>query len=157
MAEGERSRRGFLKTATLVIGGAVGAVLAVPLVRYFLFPVGRKVVSSAEQPVGAVDAASLVAGGPPVRVPIVARAPRDAWGVRDQVTVGSAWLMKEKGGGLVALSATCPHLGCSIGFDEGGGVFRCPCHRSAFARDGARQEGPAKRGMDTLPVREDSG
>ena len=157
MAEGERNRRGFLRSATLLLGGAIGAVLAVPLVRSFLFPVGRKIVSSADRPVGAVDAGALVAGGPPVRVPIMARAQRDAWSVQGEVTVGSAWVMKDAGGEVVALSAVCPHLGCSIAYDDDASVFRCPCHRSAFARDGARQHGPAKRGMDRLPAQEEDG
>jgi menaquinol-cytochrome c reductase iron-sulfur subunit len=156
-AEGDNDRRGFLRSATLIIGGAIGAVLAVPLVRYFLFPVGRKVVASGERPVGAVDAGALVPGGPPVRVPIAVRGQRDAWSTREEVTVGSAWVMKEKGGEVVALSAVCPHLGCSVSFDSGGGMFRCPCHRSSFARDGAAIDGPAKRGMDRLPAREDGG
>lgn len=160
MAEGERersSRRRFLATATLLLNGAVGAVLAVPLVRAFLFPVGRKVVSSADRPVGAVDARSLVAGGPPVRVPVSVRGQRDAWGVRDEVTVGSAWVSKRDGGEVVALSAVCPHLGCAISYDGGAKEFLCPCHRSTFASDGARKEGPAPRDMDSLPVREEGG
>lgn len=145
------NRRGFLKGATLALGGAVGVVLAVPLVRYLFFPVGRKVVSSAREPVDVIAESALVPGGPPVQVAVVAAEQRDAWGVRDKVGVGSAWLSKDRAGKVTAFSAVCPHLGCAIGYDEGTKVFRCPCHKSAFGRDGARQAGPAKRGLDPLP------
>jgi menaquinol-cytochrome c reductase iron-sulfur subunit len=145
-------RRSFLKGATLALGGAVGVVLAVPLVRYLFFPVGRKVVSSAVEPVDVIAESALVAGGPPVQVALMAAKQRDAWGVRDKVGVGSAWLSKDKAGRVTALSSVCPHLGCAIGYDERDKVFRCPCHKSAFGRDGARQAGPARRGLDPLPV-----
>lgn len=146
------NRRGFLKGATLALGGAVGVIFAVPLVRYLLFPVGRKVVSSASEPVDVMAESALVPGGPPVQVAIVAAEQRDAWGKRDKVGVGSAWLSKDKSGRVTAFSAVCPHLGCAVGYDEGGKVFRCPCHKSAFNLEGVKQAGPAKRGMDPLPV-----
>lgn len=151
------NRRSFLKAATLALGGAVGVVFAVPLVRYLLFPVGRKVVSSSTEPIDVMAEAALVAGGPPVQVAIVAAEQRDAWGTREKVGVGSAWLSKDKAGKVTAFSAVCPHLGCAIGYDQGGGVFRCPCHKSAFNRDGAKQAGPSKRGMDPLPVAVEGG
>jgi Rieske Fe-S protein len=151
------NRRSFLKAATLALGGAVGAVLAVPLVRYFLFPVGRKVVSSASEPVDVIADSALVAGGPPVQVAIVAAHQRDAWVTRDKVAVGSVWLSKDRSGKVSAFSAVCPHLGCAVGYDEGTSMFRCPCHKSAFSRDGAKQAGPAKRGLDPLPVSVDGG
>jgi menaquinol-cytochrome c reductase iron-sulfur subunit len=150
-------RRSFLKAATLALGGAVGVVLSVPLVRYFFFPVGRKVVSSSTEPVDVMPASALVAGGPPVQVAIVAAQQRDAWGTRDKVAVGSAWLSKDEGGRVTAFSAVCPHLGCAIGYDDAAGVFRCPCHKSAFGRDGVQQAGPAKRGLDPLPVKVEGG
>jgi Rieske Fe-S protein len=146
------NRRSFLKGATLALGGAVGVIFAVPLVRYLLFPVGRKVVSSAVEPVDVIAESALVAGGPPVQVAIVAAEQRDAWGKRDKVGVGSAWLSKDTSGKVTAFSAVCPHLGCAIGYDETTKAFRCPCHKSAFDREGAKQAGPAKRGMDPLPV-----
>ncbi len=151
------NRRSFLKAATLALGGAVGVVFAVPLVRYLLFPVGRKVVSSSTEPIDVMADAALVPGGPPVQVAIVAAEQRDAWGTREKVGVGSAWLSKDKAGKVTAYSAVCPHLGCAIGYDQGGGVFRCPCHKSAFSRDGAKQAGPSKRGMDPLPVAVEGG
>lgn len=146
------TRRGFLRTATLAVGGVVGAVLGIPLVRYFLYPVGRKVVTASDGPVDVLAASSLVSGGPPVQVPVVAAAQRDAWTARDQVAVGSVWLSKDKSGKVQALSAVCPHLGCAIGYDPQADQFRCPCHKSTFHRDGEKIAGPTKRGMDPLPV-----
>lgn len=151
------SRRSFLQAATLALGGAIGVVLAVPLVRYFLFPVGRKVVSSTAEPVDVIAESALVAGGPPVQVAIVAAQQRDGWVSRDKVAVGSAWLHKDEGGQVTAFSAVCPHLGCAVGYDEGSSTFRCPCHKSAFGRDGAKQAGPSKRGLDPLPVKVEGG
>ncbi len=135
------TRRSFFTAATLALGGVVGAVLAVPLVRYLFFPVGRKVVTT----------------GPPVQVAIVAAQQRDAWVARDKVAVGSVWLRKDESGHVVAFSAVCPHLGCAIGYDGASGQYRCPCHKSAFDRKGEKQAGPAKRGMDPLPVKVEGG
>ncbi len=143
------SRRRFLEVATLALGGAASVVLAVPLVRYFLSPLGRKVVSSPDAPIDVCALSAVPADGKPVQVAVVSEAVRDAWVTRQRVAVGSAWLRRE-GSNVVALSAQCPHLGCAIGFD--GERFRCPCHKSAFKVNGERESGPAKRSMDQLPV-----
>ena len=144
------NRRRFLEVATLALGGAVGLVLAVPLVRYFLFPVGRKVVSAPDGSIDVCALSAVPADGKPVQVAVVADAQRDAWSVRERVAVGSAWLRCDGAGKVIALSGQCPHLGCSVGFD--GDRFRCPCHKSAFKANGERESGPSKRGLDPLPV-----
>jgi menaquinol-cytochrome c reductase iron-sulfur subunit len=135
------------------MGGAMGAVMAVPIVRYFFYPLGRKMVSTPELPIDLVAEADLVAGAAPVRLPIVASGVRDAWNTRDNVAVGSCWVRKDEQGKVSALSSVCPHLGCSVSYSEVSSDFRCPCHNSAFAVDGAKKDdGPAKRGMDPLQV-----
>ena len=146
------SRRRFLEVATLALGGAVGLVLSVPLVRYFLFPVGRKVVSSPEAPIDVCALTAVPTDGTPVQVAVIADAQLDAWTVRERVAVGSAWLRRDEQGKVIALSGQCPHLGCSIGYDGDGKRFRCPCHKSAFTPSGERESGPSKRGLDPLPV-----
>ncbi len=61
-------------------------------------------------------------------------------------------------GGVLALKAACPHLGCRLPwrgdwvFDGEQGWFRCPCHGSTFTRAGLRVFGPAPHAMDTFPV-----
>ena len=57
--------------------------------------------------------------------------------------------------GLVAYSAICTHLGCSVlpTLSEDGLIF-CPCHASAFdpANDAAVVSGPAPRPLPSLPI-----
>jgi len=55
------------------------------------------------------------------------------------------------------LSAICPHEGCEVSWDQGANRFSCPCHESYFAPDGARLSGPARRGLDPLPMRVQDG
>lgn len=52
--------------------------------------------------------------------------------------------------GIYAVSMICTHLGCVVGTAEVG--FRCPCHGSEFAADGAVIHGPAPRGLPWLRV-----
>ena len=55
------------------------------------------------------------------------------------------------------LSAICPHEGCEVAWDGGTNRFSCPCHESFFAADGSRISGPARRGLDPLPMRVQDG
>jgi len=149
------SRRGFLKALTGALGGLVGLVVAVPLVRAFFDPVGRKVVTTPSEPLAPatpLQVADLPADGTPVKVELIADGSRDAWGRADRVRVGAAWVRRD-GDKVVALSAVCPHLGCAVAFDAGDRKYHCPCHKSAFAADGTRQPGsPAKRNLDERAV-----
>jgi len=145
-------RRRAIKRLTLAIGGAIGAVLVYPIARFVLFPVRRATVSSDDTPIDVAGVSELPASGDPVKVELVGEGARDSWGRSDRVALGAAWVRKTDDGSVEALSAVCPHLGCAIGYDSGAGEFRCPCHRSAFGMDGGKKSGPAKRGLDPLPV-----
>jgi Rieske Fe-S protein len=47
-------------------------------------------------------------------------------------------------GEIVAFSATCPHLGCKVHWEERNSRFYCPCHGGAFNQQGEPTEGPPK-------------
>lgn len=49
---------------------------------------------------------------------------------------------------FLALSIKCPHLGCSIIWDQEADEFVCPCHSSRFSREGNVTSAPAPRAMD---------
>ena len=75
---------------------------------------------------------------------------RDAWVSEQNVVLGAAWLRKRDK--LEAVSAVCPHLGCTVGYLPDKKNFLCACHDSVFADTGEATSGPAKRGLDPLPI-----
>lgn len=147
MSEKE-GRRGALKVLAIVSGAAACGAIGAP---------GAKMLAAAAKSGGGgkerwIRAARLDAleEGVPKRVAIIADA-RDAWTVERSKELGAVWLVR-RGGNVECLSATCPHLGCTIGHDEKAGFF-CPCHESSFAPDGARTSGPSPRALDRLQTR----
>ncbi len=70
---------------------------------------------------------------------------------------GGFFLVRMSDGGFVALSPACPHLGCSVQWDDSAKRFNCPCHSSAFDIKGSIAASPATRPMDYFPVRIKSG
>ncbi len=66
---------------------------------------------------------------------------------------GGFYLARMTDGGFIALSMACPHLGCSVQWDNPSKRFICPCHSSAFDIKGNIVASPATRPMDYFPVR----
>ena len=58
--------------------------------------------------------------------------------------------------GLYAISTRCTHMGCTVSFKEGEGIFSCPCHGSQFDKQGAVTRGPAKKNLAWFTVGIDS-
>jgi Rieske Fe-S protein len=135
-------RRGALAWIVRGLGAALGALYAIPAVRYLA---SRRAESAARAiDVGAVDA---LPEGVPHRAPIRAAA-SDAWSTDGKAT--AAVFLVRHGETVRALDATCPHTGCAVDWD--GTRFRCPCHQSEFTADGDRTAGPAPRGLDPQTV-----
>jgi menaquinol-cytochrome c reductase iron-sulfur subunit len=145
-------RRRALRTLVTLGGVAYAGAITVPAVRF--------VAASAEDGqgrtrwlrVGRLDA---LPQGEPRRVVVVGDE-RDAYTVTKDQLLGSIWLVRE-GDKVRAMSAVCPHLGCSIDMNEDRKSFSCPCHTSRFSLAGAAESGPSPRGMDPLEVRVTSG
>lgn len=47
------------------------------------------------------------------------------------------------GGGLFALTSSCPHAGCDVVFRANSVSFNCPCHGANFAYNGDMETAPA--------------
>ncbi|MDR7301129.1 QcrA and Rieske domain-containing protein [Haloactinomyces albus] len=59
-------------------------------------------------------------------------------------------------GEVVAFSAVCTHMGCTVRADDD--QLRCPCHGSVFeAGSGDVVTGPAKQPLGTVPVHVEGG
>jgi len=77
----------------------------------------------------------------------------DQWSRYPREKIGSVFLVRDSQDEPPrCFSATCPHLGCAVEYKPQQGEFRCPCHTSAFAQDGAVISGPSPRPLDTLEV-----
>ena len=61
---------------------------------------------------------------------------------------------------FVALSSTCPHLGCQVHWEPQHDRFFCPCHNGTFDRSGRATSGPpfeAKQSLPRYPLRIENG
>ncbi len=63
-----------------------------------------------------------------------------------------AAVYRDPEGHLHALSATCPHLGCNVAFNEAETSWDCPCHGSRFDIDGKVLNGPAVSPLRSLSL-----
>jgi cytochrome b6-f complex iron-sulfur subunit/menaquinol-cytochrome c reductase iron-sulfur subunit len=77
---------------------------------------------------------------------------RDGYALARDQMLGSVWVVRE-GANVRAMSATCPHLGCSIERGADAKSFACLCHASRFSLAGAAESGPSPRAMDALDAR----
>ncbi len=51
---------------------------------------------------------------------------------------------------FIALSSTCPHLGCQVRWEEQNNRFFCPCHSGVFDPSGKAISGPPGEAGQTL-------
>jgi cytochrome b6-f complex iron-sulfur subunit len=65
---------------------------------------------------------------------------------------GQFYLVRLEGGGFLALSCKCSHLGCTVPWVEKEKRFLCPCHASSFDITGSVTSAPAPRALDIFPV-----
>lgn len=52
---------------------------------------------------------------------------------------------------FIALSSTCPHLGCRVHWQPGENRFFCPCHNGVFTPEGKAIAGPPAEAGQSLP------
>ncbi|MBW2145842.1 MAG: succinate dehydrogenase iron-sulfur subunit [Deltaproteobacteria bacterium] len=65
---------------------------------------------------------------------------------------------REAGAGeLVVFQSKCPHLGCTVRWDDRKGLFFCACHGGQFYRDGRVKAGPPPRPLDRYQFKVESG
>ena len=136
------SRRVFLFKLALLLNGAVGAVLAVPIVGYLLGPAVNKRGSDN----------SWISLGPLSDFP---EGETRLVNYRNPVTTlwdgqtgdVPCWVRRVSGTTFQVFAINCAHLGCPVRWFAQSKLFLCPCHGGAYYADGARASGPPERGL----------
>jgi menaquinol-cytochrome c reductase iron-sulfur subunit len=156
-------RRGFLaRLGTIAIAGLVAVFPFAAGWGVLFHPLRRRARVARDGEIDG-DAAlvricpldALAADGVPRAFVVTDRAV-DAWTTTPAERVGMVFLKRSDSDGkpqVTALSATCPHLGCAVDYNTAESEFDCPCHESAFAKDGEKLFGPSLRGLDRLEVK----
>lgn len=174
----EVSRRTFMANATMTISGIIGIVLAVPIVGSLL-PSGSSGKGSWSALTKTELDALTLATSKPVKMTFTLKykdgylpeqaADEYVWGIKidpSKFQAARPDIYKTAGGdtsypavnlGFVIFSPICPHLGCRFNWSVSANKFLCPCHGSQYNFDGTHVAGPAPRGLDPLPFREESG
>ena len=88
----------------------------------------------------------------PLKLTEATRADLTPGKVLDYRRLGAFFLMADERG-IYALSGICTHLGCIV-HTEGATGFACPCHGSEYDVHGEVTQGPAKRHLRHLDVKE---
>ena len=60
---------------------------------------------------------------------------------------GKIAIYKSKSGDFKFLSPICPHMGCTVRWNNADKSWDCPCHGSRFDTNGCVIEGPALKGL----------
>lgn len=148
----QADRRSFLAGLLAAGSAAVGALLAIPLVRFTLHPVLARTTETSWSEVGSVEEFQNIDS--PVKK-LVTIEQRDGW--HKVVLEKPVYVSKDDQGKLIVLSAVCTHLGCTVPWTEKEKKFICPCHQGMFAADGKLLGGPPPRDMDRLDTKIDGG
>lgn len=139
-------RRRFLEIMCVGLGGIAAALISIPVIGVLLSP-QIKAPSGVWRRLGRVDdfkeghtveATYLNANALP-------------WG--GDANRNAVWLHRFNGGGFLALSIYCQHLGCPVRWEAGAKLFFCPCHGGVYYEDGTVAAGPPPRALQQFPVR----
>ncbi len=147
------SRRNFVVRALAVIGGAIAAVLGIPVVGFASAPgwqarVPVRLLSSSVVPTLRSSALTSVGklGDFEVGVPKYVKVERpvvDGW-VEESAPVG-VHVVRTGEADVAVFDPHCTHLGCPVAWSTGSKSFNCPCHGGVFNRDGEVIAGPPPR------------
>jgi menaquinol-cytochrome c reductase iron-sulfur subunit len=146
------TRRAFLFRLSLLLNGAVGAVLAVPLIGYLLNPIEKKnasvgdwvkLGSTTDYPLGETRLAEF-------------ESPVGSFDDGQTAKV-ACWVRRVSALDFQVFAINCAHLGCPVRWFAESKLFMCPCHGGAYYQDGSRAAGPPERGLFEYRTRLEAG
>jgi Rieske Fe-S protein len=137
------SRRTALVKIGLVFNGVVGAILAVPILRYLLSPLTRERKTGYESwlPLGELE--QFPANQ--TRLATYRNPVTNTWD--GQTADVPCWVRNLGDQGFQVFAINCAHLGCPVRWFPQSNLFMCPCHGGVYYADGSRASGPPPRGL----------
>ncbi|CAI4033932.1 Ubiquinol-cytochrome c reductase iron-sulfur subunit [Nitrospira tepida] len=144
------TRRRFFQWATGAAASIIALGLGVPLIGFLIAPAFQRRAQSWVD-VGGVDDLPI---GKPAQLDYK-QTVKEGW--RTTAVHKGVWAVKRQDGQVTVFSPICTHLGCGFNWDGADRNFKCPCHGSVFAMDGAVLGGPAPRPLDELPSKVENG
>lgn len=150
MSDNSMTRRRFLEAGIGVITGAI----AVGIGGAALISIGAPAITNRREEKW-IEAGSVeeLAAGQFNRVGLVYDA-KDGW---LEGKIKQLVYVKINGEDVIALSATCTHLGCNVIYDEQSGGFKCPCHAGVYDANGKNISGPPPKPLARLDARIEDG
>lgn len=142
MSDKEISRRDFIKGTAAVIGGLIGAVIAIPSIGYLLSPALR-----AEEDTDTIDLGPLE--NYPIGVPTrfeTTRTRVNGW--ERTATNYGLFVVKRSDSEVRVFSDICTHLGCRVSWHADQKHYISPCHDGHFDIVGNVVSGPPPRPLD---------
>jgi len=136
------SRRAFLFKLSVLLNGAVGVVLAVPILGYLLGPAWKK-RSSYDSWVALGSVNEFPEGE--TRLVDYRNPVTTAWD--GQTGNVACWVRRISGQQFQVFAINCAHLGCPVRWFAQSKLFLCPCHGGAYYADGSLASGPPPRGL----------
>jgi len=147
------TRRDMLMKIGLALNGIVGAILAVPVVRYILSPASQARGGSYESWIPIGDLKEF-----PAKETRLATYRNPIANVWDGTTADIAcWVRNLDGQKFQVFASNCAHLGCPVRWFPQSHLFMCPCHGGAYYEDGSRASGPPDRGLFELHYKVENG
>ena len=146
LSPSDRPRRSFLGVMLGLGSACVGALLAIPVVRYIFYPLTDKSTDDWNElgPIGDFSK---------VKSPVLRTfdfVQLDGW---RKIVSKQVVFVTQRNGELKVLSAICPHLGCTVSWNDAENKFICPCHGGVFGPDGTFRSGPPPRSLDSLDTK----
>ena len=137
------SRRQAVFKIAMLFNGAVGALLAIPIVRYLFSPVSRERKPGYESWVSLGSVDEFPSGQ--TRLATYRNPMANA---SDGETADlPCWVRNIDGTRFQVFAINCAHLGCPVRWFPQSELFMCPCHGGVYYADGARASGPPERGL----------
>ena len=144
-------RRDFLKAAAMLVGGFIGAVIALPSVAYLLSPSFAKGDANAWIDLGGLDRY-------PIGVPTLFQFTRtkvNGW-ERTGMSYG-VFVVRQDDTSVRVFSNICTHLACHVNWHADLQHYVSPCHDGHFDILGENISGPPPRPLDEFKTRIETG